>query len=129
MKMKPHEEFTIWRRRHNFSQLELAQRFNVSQGYISHMELGIRPVPKKVKDAIPNKQTIHEGDELFLRMRRQGLNMNLAVKMLKKNHNQLLSYIRGEEPVPKEVWEKLEHDEKRYAAFKSDRAKQKAAVS
>jgi transcriptional regulator with XRE-family HTH domain len=55
MKLKPHEEFTVWRKRHNLSQLDLAERFNVSQGYISHMEMGIRPIPKKVREIMPKK--------------------------------------------------------------------------
>jgi len=118
MKLKPHEIFTIWRKRNNFSQEELAERFKVSQGYISHMEMGIRPIPKRVRDAMPKKMRIKEGDEFQVRVRRQGINMLLAVKMFKASHQKLLQYMRNEIPIPKQIWEKLEHDEKKFAEYK-----------
>ena len=53
MKLRPHEEFSLWRRRNNFSQAEIAERFNISQGYISHMEQGVRTVPMKIRGEMP----------------------------------------------------------------------------
>ena len=120
MKLRPHEEFSLWRRRMNFSQADVAERFNISQGYISHMEQGVRPVPKKIRGEMPQWMKTSEGDELLVRMRRQGLNMNLAVAMFKITHTKLLSFIRNEEPVPKEVWERLEKDEKRFQEYKAE---------
>lgn len=121
MKLKPHEEFTVWRKRHNLSQLDLAEKFNVSQGYISHMEMGIRPIPKRVRETMPNKLRLREGDEFAVRMRRQGINMNLGVKMFRVTHQKLLQYIRNEIEIPKEIWDKLEHDEKKYEEWKEQK--------
>lgn len=127
MKLKPHEVFTVWRKRNNFSQDEIAERFNVSQGYISHMEMGIRPVPKKIREAMPKKMRVKPGDEFQARIRRQGINMLLAVKMFKKSHQILLQYIRNEIPVPQEIWDRLDHDEKKYAEYKAKKEAERAA--
>jgi hypothetical protein len=51
-------------------------------------------------------------------MRRQGINMNLGVKMFRVTHQKLLQYIRNEIEIPKEIWEKLEHDEQKYSEWK-----------
>ena len=120
MKIKPHEEFAIWRRRRDYSQGEVAARFNISQGYISHMEQGLRPVPKKIKAEMPKTTVLKECDEFFIRMRRMGLNMNLAVELFGVTHQKLLQYIRNEIPVKKELWEKLETDEAKYAAYREN---------
>ena len=118
MKIRPNEEFALWRKRENLSQKEIAHSFSISQGYVSHMEQGLRNVSKEIKAEMPKTMKVSEGDEFFLRMRRLGINMNMGVKMFKVNHNKLLKYIRDEQPIPKSIWEILEADEAKFAAFK-----------
>jgi transcriptional regulator with XRE-family HTH domain len=122
MKISPNEKFAIWRRRKKMSQDDVAKQFSISQGYVSHMEQGIRPVPARILKAMPKKMTLGDGDILFTRMRRQGLNMDMAVVLFRCTHTRLLTYIRNQRPVPKGMWDKIDEDERRFTEYKEKKA-------
>lgn len=116
IRLKPHEELIVWRRREGLSQKDLAERFGVTQGYISHMEKGLRPIPESVRGLMPRRLSFSEGDELYIRMKRVDMSMLEAVKYFNCSHEVLLEMIRDERDVSQYVWEKLMILEKTLAA-------------
>jgi len=114
MKIEPHEEFLIWRKREELTQEQAAVKFGVSQGYISHMEQGVRPVLKRVMAEVPKVMKLTDGERLMVMMRRRGFDMNLGVAKFGFGHAKLLAMLRDEEKVPKEVWEVLREDQNRF---------------
>jgi predicted transcriptional regulator len=115
MILEPHEEFMVWRRREGLSQFAAALRYKVSQGYISHMELGVRDIKPEILEAMPDKIEPTEGEQLYVLMRRQGWDMNMAVHKFDSTHANVLKMIRDELAIPSEYWGILEADRKRFA--------------
>ena len=102
-----HEHMLLFRLRRGLSQSDMARVAGISQGYLSSIEWGIRPVSKDVRQWFEERMDLHEydktltdGEHFRIRVRRMGLNMGQASKHFNVSEATLLRWMRDEVDVP-----------------------------
>ena len=115
--LKPdfHEHILLHRLRLGMDQTAMAKEAKISQGYLSAIEWGLRPVSETVRRWFESHMDLHEyngttltdGEQFRLAVRRKGLNMGQAAKHFRVSEATLLAWMRSSVDVPYDAWNRL----------------------
>lgn len=101
MKLYSYEHFAIQRRRDGLSQLDVARKLGVTQGFVAQVESGARGLTDACKALYPKKLTsVKRHEMLWLLLRRLGITHTEAKKLFNVKARDFNDWMRGDKRVP-----------------------------